>query len=115
LERGKATGDVERLVERGGGGRHEAQMLGHPGERRKQGERFERGDGMAALQSLDRHVEHREVVGHEERVETAALQRPGKAFHMVEIEVGIREGAGIAPSAGMDARRPHESAESQLP
>jgi hypothetical protein len=38
------------------------------------------------------------------------LRRAGEAFDMGEIEIGVREGAGIAPGAGMDVRRPHESA-----
>ena len=42
------------------------------------------------------------MVGHEERVESAALQRLGEALQMREIEIGVREGAGIAPGAGVD-------------
>jgi hypothetical protein len=33
---------------------------------------------------------------------------------MVEIEIGVRESARIAPRAGMDGGRAHESAEMQL-
>ena len=70
---------------------------------------------MAALQGLDRHVEHRQMVGHEEGIEPPALQRPGKTPQMREIEVGVREGARVAPRAGMNADRPHERAKPQLP
>ena len=54
------------------------------------------------------------MVGHEERVEPAALQRLDEALDMREIEVGIRVGAGIAPGCRMDAGRPHEGAEMEL-
>ena len=83
-------------------------------ERRQQRERLERGHRVAALERLDRHVEHGQVVGHEEGVELAALQRLREALEMREVEVGVREGAGIAPGAGMDAGRAHEGAEPQL-
>ena len=85
------------------------------GQGRQQRERLERCHRMAALQRLDRHVEHRQMVGHEEGVEPPALQRPGEALQMREIEVGVREGARIAPGAGMNADRPHERAKPQLP
>ncbi len=54
------------------------------------------------------------MVGHEEGVEPAALERLGEALEMREIEIGVRKGAGIAPGAGVDAGRPHERAEMQL-
>ena len=54
------------------------------------------------------------MVGHEEGVELAALQRLGEALQVREVEVRVRIGAGIAPGAGMDADRAHEGAEAQL-
>ena len=56
---------------------------------------------MAALQRLDRHVQHGQMIGHEEGVELAALQRLGEALQMREIEIGVGKGAGIAPGAGV--------------
>src|SRR3712207_7884633 len=47
------------------------------GDRRQRGEqrqRLEGGDGVAALQRLHGHVQHRHVVREEDRVEPAALQ-----------------------------------------
>ena len=70
---------------------------------------------MAALQRLDRHVQHGEMVGHEEGVELAALQRLREALQVREVEVGVGKGAGIAPGAGVDADRAHEGAKMQLP
>jgi hypothetical protein len=45
------------------------------------------------------------MIGHEEGVEFAALERLREAFEMREVEIGIRESAGIAPGAGMDGGR----------
>ena len=53
------------------------------------------------------------MVGHEERVEAAALQRLGEADEVVDVEVGVRVGAGVAPTGGVDADRAHEGAEAQ--
>ncbi len=69
---------------------------------------------MAALERIERHVEHGHVIGHEEGVELAALERLCEALEVPEVEIGIGKSAGIAPGAGMDARRPHEGAEPQL-
>jgi len=40
------------------------------------------------------------VVGHEEGVELAALERLGKALKVREVKIGIRESAGIPPCSG---------------
>ena len=64
--------------------------------------------------AFDRHVEHGQVVGHEERVEPAALQRLDEALDVREVEVGVRVRAGIAPGSGVDGGRPHEGAEMEL-
>ncbi len=66
---------------------------------------------MAAPQRLDRHVQHGQVVGHEEGVEPAALQGRDEALHVGEVEVGVGIGARVAPGAGVDGRRTHEGAE----
>ena len=66
---------------------------------------------MAALQRIERHVEHSHVVGHEEGVELPALERLGKALEVREVKIGIRESAGIPPCSGMDTRRSHERRE----
>src|SRR5262249_30530365 len=63
----------------------------------------------------DRHVEHGQMVGHEEGVELAALESLNEALEVREIEVGIGVAAGIAPRPGMDAGGTHECAEAQLP
>jgi hypothetical protein len=55
-------------------------MLGDNGQRRQQCQRIEGGDGGAALERLDRHVEHSQMIGHEERVEPAVLQRLGETL-----------------------------------
>jgi hypothetical protein len=54
------------------------------------------------------------MIGHEEGVELRPLQRLNALLGMGEIEIHIRPGAGIAPGAGVNARRPHESAEVEL-
>jgi hypothetical protein len=66
------------------------------------------------LERVERHVEHREVVSHEERVEAATLERLGETLQMRKIEVGVGIGTGIAPCAGVNCRRAHESAEAKL-
>src|SRR5260370_20266045 len=69
---------------------------------------------MPALERVERHIEDGQMIGHEEGVEFAALERLREAFEMREVEIGIRESAGIAPGAGMDSRRPHEGGEPEL-
>src|SRR5439155_5929899 len=69
---------------------------------------------MAALQCIEGHVEHGHVVGHEEGVELAALERLHKALEVREVKIGIRESVGISPCSGMDTRRPHEGCELEL-
>ena len=51
------------------------------------------------------------MVGHEEAVDAAALERLGEALDVLEIEVRVGEGAGIAPGRGVEAHRPHEGGE----
>ena len=70
---------------------------------------------MAVLERIERHVQYRQMIGHEKRIEFAALEGLGEALEMAEIEVGVGESARIAPRAGMDGGRAHESAEMQLP
>ena len=114
VERGEAARDVIGSVERGRAGGDQADALGDLRQRREQRERLERGHRVAALERLDRHVEHRHVVGHEEGVELAVLKLLREALEVGEVEIGVREGARIAPGAGMQARRPHEGAELEL-
>ncbi len=90
VEGGEPAGDVVGLVERGGAGSHQPYVLGDSGQGRQQRERLERCHRMAALQGLERHVEHRQMIGHEEGVEPPALQRLCETLQMREIEVGIR-------------------------
>jgi hypothetical protein len=89
-------------------------MLGCTGERREQRERLERRRRVAALERIDRQVQHGEMVGHEEGVELAALERLREALDVREVEVGVGKGAGIAPGAGVDRGRAHERAQPQL-
>jgi len=63
---------------------------------------------------VERHVQHGQVIGHEEGVELAALQRLREAFDVREVEIRVREGTGIAPGTGVDGRRPHECAQPEL-
>ena len=114
IERGKAAGDVIGLVEGGRAGRDQSDMFGGAGQRRQQRERLERGHGVAALERIDGHVQHGQMIGHEEGVELSGFQFPDQLLDMREIEIGVRPGAGIAPRAGVNADRPHERAEPQL-
>ena len=114
VERGEAARDRVGRLEGGGGGGDQAEMLGHHGQRRQQRQRIERRHRGAALQRLHRHVQHGQVIGHEEGVELAALQGLGVLHQRLEIEVGIGRAAGIAPGGGVDADRAHEGAEAEL-
>jgi|APAga8741243907_1050103.scaffolds.fasta_scaffold00680_2 hypothetical protein len=49
------------------------------------------------LSASSGHVQHREMIGHEERVEEATLQRLREALQVNEGEIGV----GIAPCAGV--------------
>ena len=115
IERREAAGDHVRRLEGRGGGGDQPEMFGRDGERRQQRQRVERGDGVAALQRFDRHVEHGEVIGHEERVELGVFQPLREAREVAQVEIGVRVGAGIAPGAGVNRRRSHECAELHLP
>ncbi len=44
----------------------------------------------AALQRLHRHVQHGQMIGHEEGVELRRLQRLRETLQMREVEVGVR-------------------------
>src|SRR3984957_677051 len=112
---GKAAGDMIGRVERRRAGGDQADIVGDGGQCRQQREWLERGDGVAALERIDRHVEHGQMVGHEEGVELAGLELPDQLLDMSEIEIGVGPGAGIAPCAGVNRDRSHESAELELP
>ncbi len=114
IERGETARDVIGRVEGRRAGGDEADALGDLRQRRQQRERLERGRGVAALERVDRHVQHRHVVGHEEGVELCPLQRLDALLEMRQIEIHVRPCARIAPGAGVNARRPHESAEVEL-
>ncbi len=114
IERGEAPRNRIRRFEGGGRGGDQAEMLGHHGECRQQGQRIERRHRGAALQRRHRHVQHRQVIGHEEGVEPAALQGLGVLHQRLEIEVGIGRAAGIAPGGSVDADRAHEGAKAEL-
>ena len=115
IERGETPGDMIGLVERRRSRCDQADMLGGAGQRRQQRERLERRHGVAALERIDRHVQHSQVIGHEEGVELAGLEFLDQLLDAREIEIGIGPGAGIAPRAGVDGDRPHERAELELP
>jgi hypothetical protein len=55
------------------------------------------------------------MVGHEECIEPAAFQRLGEALQVREVEIRVGVGARIEPGSGVDAGRPHEGAEMELP
>ena len=69
---------------------------------------------MAALERVDRHVQHGQMVGHEKGVELPGFEFLDQPLDVGEIEIGIRPCAGIAPGAGMNTDRPHERTEPQL-
>lgn len=75
IERGETPGDMIRLVEGGGGSGNEADALRHRRQRGQQREGLERGDGVAAPERLDRHIESGKMIGHEEGVEFRPFQR----------------------------------------
>ncbi len=54
------------------------------------------------------------MIRHEKGVELAALQGLGETLDVLEIEIGVGIGAGIAPPRGVNADRPHERAEPKL-
>ena len=114
VERGEAPRDRVGRLEGRRRRRDQPEMAGVLGEHRQQSQRIERGHGRTALQRLHGHVQHGQVIGHEEGVELAALQRLGVADQRLEIEVGIGRTARIAPGGGMDADRTHEGAQLQL-
>ncbi len=115
VQRGEPAGHVVGRVEGGGGGGDQPDPLGLGGQVAQERERLERGHRVAAPQRLDRHVQHRQVVGHEEGVELGRLQPLDAVGQERQVEVGVGLGARIAPRAGVDGGRAHEGAEVQLP
>ncbi|MNX85729.1 hypothetical protein D3C86_1175800 [compost metagenome] len=69
---------------------------------------------MAAAQRLRGHVQHRQVIGHEECIEFRGLELFCETREMGEIEIRIREGAGITPCTRVETDGPHEGAEMQF-
>ena len=114
VERGEAAGDRVGRLEGARGGGDQAEMLRRHRQRGQQGQRIERRHRGAALQRVHRHVQHGQVIGHEEGVELAALQGLGVLHQGLEVEVGVRRAAGIAPRGGVDADGAHEGAEAKL-
>jgi hypothetical protein len=112
VERREAARDVVGLVKSRGRRRNQADPLGRARERRKQSEGLEGRNRGASSQRLDRHIEHREMVGHEERVEPPAFERLSETLQVLEVEVRVGIGAGIAPPSSVDSHGPHKSAES---
>ena len=55
------------------------------------------------------------MVRHEESVEAPALERLSETLQVLEVEIRVWIGAGIAPPTRMDPYRAHECAEAQLP
>ena len=115
IERGEAARDMVRLVECRRRGGDQPDPLGDHRQRREQRQRLERGGGATAAQRLDRQIQHREMVRHEERVEPRAFQRFNEPDKMAQVEIGVREGAGVAPPGGMNADGTHERAQVKLP
>ena len=91
VERGEAPRDqIGRLEGRRGGG-DQPEMLGHHRQRRQQGQRIERGHRGAALQRRHRHVRDGQMIGHEPRVEPAALELLREADQVLQVEIGVRD------------------------
>ena len=114
VKRCKSARDMKRLVKGGRTGRHQTDMLSDHGKRREQGERFERCCGMAAAQGLNGHIEHGQMIGHEERIEATILELLDQPLEMTQIEIGIGIGPRITPRPGMYRGRAHEGVETQL-
>jgi len=69
---------------------------------------------VTAAQRLGGHVQHRQMIGHEEGIELRGLELLREARQMGEIEIRIREGARITPCARVETDGPHEGAEMQF-
>ena len=69
---------------------------------------------MAAPERGHGHVQNRQMIGHEEGIEPGFLEPLDQVLEPGEVEVGIGPGAWITPGTGVNADRPHESAELEL-
>ena len=114
IEGGETPRDVIGRIESRRAGGDQTDALGDLGQGRQQRERLERRHRVAALKRVERHVEHGHMVGHEKGIELRPLQRLDRVFQVRKVEIHVRPRAGIAPRAGVDARRPHECAEMEL-
>src|ERR1700689_3735107 len=115
IQRGELPGDVKRLIISGRSGRDEAEAFSHDRQCGKQRERVEGSNRCGPLQCVYRHIQDREVIGHEERVELRLLESLREALEVGEVEIRVRAAAGKTPPGSMDADRTHESSVSELP
>jgi len=110
----KRTRDQIGLLERSRSGGDEAEAFGRHARNRQKGQRIERRHGMAALQRLDRMLRTAKWSAMKNASKRPRSSVWAKRLRCARIEIGVREGAGIAPGAGVDRRRTHERAEPQL-
>src|ERR1700761_720914 len=70
---------------------------------------------MAALERRYRHIEHGQMVGHEESIEFAGFELLDQLLDVAKVEIGVGPRAGVPPRDGVDADRQHERAQLELP
>lgn len=87
-------------------------MLCEHRQRGQKRQRIERRHGGASFQCVHWHIEHRKMIGHEERIEAAAFERLCEGNDVLEVEVRVRGAARVAPPRRVYAHWPHKGAES---
>jgi alkanesulfonate monooxygenase SsuD/methylene tetrahydromethanopterin reductase-like flavin-dependent oxidoreductase (luciferase family) len=80
----------------------------------KQRQRLKGGYRRATPQRLKGHVQHRQMVRHEEGIKPSPFQNLDEMHEVLQIEVGVGVGPRIAPPGGMNADRSHDGAKMKL-
>ena len=120
VDRHEAAGDVVGLVVGRGRRRHEADALGHHGERRQRRRRLELhgarelGARPLAARQLPA-ARHADRVLEEDAVELRRFGHLGDVGVALEVHVIGRLGVGMAPAGEMVARHAEEAAEAKHP
>lgn len=98
IQRSKATSNMIGLIVRRRRSGSQTNLFRTHRQCTEESERFERCSRMRALEGLYRHVQNRQMVCHEKRIELGGLELLNEVLEMSQIEIRIGETPWISPS-----------------